>query len=148
MSKWLLVLAAIVCGLAVGLGAFGAHGLKKHLNETYEVEVAKKKLDQWETAAHYQMTHGLAVLGLSILAITIRLNQSLPEETKHRIDRNLVICCCLFLFGVTVFSGCLYLMVVTDIRMLGAIVPIGGVAMISGWAGLAWTGIIVSKKIY
>ncbi len=98
--------------LGVGLGAFGAHGLKDILTEHGRVAT-------WETAVFYHLVHGLAVWLLGHVA---------P-------GRRAVGFC--FVIGVLIFSGSLYLLCVTNIGWLGAITPIGGVFFLVGWGILA-----------
>eukprot|EP00695_Tsukubamonas_globosa_P000074 TRINITY_DN1059_c0_g1_i1.p2 TRINITY_DN1059_c0_g1~~TRINITY_DN1059_c0_g1_i1.p2 ORF type:complete len:140 (-),score=44.88 TRINITY_DN1059_c0_g1_i1:48-410(-) len=105
-------IGAISGALAVGLGAFGAHGLQKKVKDP-------KMLQNWNTAAHYHLVHSLAIM----LVPFARRNMGLAGT--------------LLTAGVTVFSGSLYAMVLTDQRKLGAVTPIGGVAMIGGWLALA-----------
>ena len=112
MSTWLLI-AAINGFLAVAAGAFGAHGLKEHLDA--------HALSVFETAARYQMYHALA-MGLAALA---------PRSSAARLA------CALFLVGIILFSGSLYLLALTGMRALGIVTPFGGAAFLAGWAALA-----------
>ena len=109
-----LRLGAVLGGLGVVLGAFGAHGLK--------ARVDADMLAVFEVAVRYQMYHALAIFGLACGPCWA---WSLPWAKRA---------CWAWLFGVAVFSGSLYLMVLTDLKWLGAITPIGGVALIAGWA--------------
>jgi uncharacterized membrane protein YgdD (TMEM256/DUF423 family) len=97
--------------LGVGLGAFGAHGLK-------DILTGNGRLDTWDTAVLYHLIHGLAVWVLGYVAPGRRVAG---------------IC---FVMGVLVFSGSLYLLCVTNIGWLGAITPIGGVFFLVGWGSL------------
>jgi uncharacterized membrane protein YgdD (TMEM256/DUF423 family) len=121
---WLFI-AAVLGGLAVAAGAFGAHGLKSHFATTgLSPEVIQQKLANWETASRYQMYHALALLAVGLL---------LQQRS----------CRCLHAAGIAmtggtlIFSGCLYALVLIDQRWLGAVVPIGGALLIAGWACLA-----------
>lgn len=107
-----LRIAAVLGFIAVGLGAFGAHSLKDLLarNATREI---------WETAVLYHFMHALALLVLAGF-------RPVPSGA-----------CWLFVAGIAVFSGSLYLLAVTNIRWLGAITPIGGVSFLAGWLWLA-----------
>ncbi len=118
ISKTWLVTAAILGGLAVACGAFGAHGLKARF------AADDPMLSHWETAARYQMYHALALLAVGLLA----------ARYPSRLLNLAGLCMTL---GMVVFSGCLYALVLTGERRLGAVVPIGGVLMIVGWALLA-----------
>lgn len=112
-NKWLLS-GAILGGLAVALGAFGAHVLEDILSSS--------ELSTYETAVRYQMYHALALLLLSLMPNTSKWVRYAGYS---------------FLAGVLIFSGCLYLLVFTGLSWLGAITPIGGVLMIVGWGMLA-----------
>ena len=101
-----------LAALSVALGAFGAHALKEILRP--------ERLMVWETAVRYQM---YAALGIQLAALH-RPHSTLP----------------LWLLGLgsLIFSGSLYLLCLTDRTWLGAITPLGGLAMIMGWLLLAW----------
>ncbi|MEM1125160.1 MAG: DUF423 domain-containing protein [Bacteroidota bacterium] len=114
-SRTMLALGAILAGLAVVAGAFGAHGL--------EGRVTPVRLDAFKTAAQYQMYHALALLGIGLL-------------TQRLTHRALTWASWCFVGGVVVFSGSLYVLVLTDTAWLGAITPLGGTAMIAGWGFL------------
>lgn len=116
MNRTFVALGAILAGLSVAAGAFGAHGLRGLLDADM--------LANFETAARYQMYHALALLIVGVLAAY------LPARTVNWIGW-------LFIVGILLFSGSLYLMAFTGVRMLGAITPLGGVAFIAGWLLLA-----------
>ncbi|MBE2186664.1 MAG: DUF423 domain-containing protein [Rhodothermales bacterium] len=116
----LVALGALVVGAAVAAGAFGAHGLK--------AMVTPERLAVFETGARYAMYHGLALV---LVGMLVRL---WPERSSA-FGRVAV----LLGLGVAVFSGSLFALVLLDLPVLGAITPVGGVAMIAGWALLAWT---------
>ena len=122
MDRTFFIIGSILAGLAVVLGAFGAHGLKNM--------VAPEMINTWEKAVRYQMYHALALL---LLAWAI---------THWPAGANLWnIGGWLFLAGVVLFSGSLYLLVLSGIKWLGAITPLGGVAFGLGWLCLliaAW----------
>lgn len=114
--RWLTIGA--VCGLlTVALGAFGAHGLKGHLDA--------QLLANWQTAAHYLGLHALAILACGILLL---------QRPGARLLDGAAWC---LTAGVALFSGSLFLMAVTGIRALGWVTPFGGVSLILGWALLA-----------
>jgi len=115
--RTLVLLAAILGGLAVAAGAFGAHGLRDRVDAGL--------LAAFETGARYQMFHALALLGLAWAA-------------DRWPDAGLGLAAWLFLAGTVLFSGSLYAMTLTGIRALGAVTPFGGVCLIAGWAVLAW----------
>lgn len=114
ISKWVAIGAAVL-GLGVIFGAFGAHGLK--------TKVSTEMLDIWEKAVSYQIYHGYILILLPVLA---RL-QLIPEFSVGKIAA-------VFLFGIAVFSGSLYFLVLTGVRWLGVVTPLGGSALILGWA--------------
>lgn len=105
--------ACVLCGLAVALGAFGAHGLKERLTP--------EMLAVFEVGVRYHFYHGLA-----LLALTLAPGRLWGSPWAGRAGLAWIV-------GVAVFSGSLYLLSVTGVRWLGAITPIGGVAFILGW---------------
>ena len=112
MSSPLLVrIAAGLCFLAVALGAFGAHALKAKL-ESYGLTQV------WNTAVLYHFIHAIALFALGLSGATNR------------------VATWLFLIGICIFSGSLYLMALTNVRWLGAITPFGGLCFLAGWAWL------------
>jgi uncharacterized membrane protein YgdD (TMEM256/DUF423 family) len=112
------ILGAIAAGLAVALGAFGAHGL--------ESRVTPERLDTFKTGVLYHMVHALA-----LLAVGWALTQW-PGGAVQWAGY-------LFLTGIVLFSGSLYLLVLTDTPLFGIITPFGGLAFIVGWGLLAWS---------
>ncbi|MGH6875774.1 MAG: DUF423 domain-containing protein [Rhizomicrobium sp.] len=119
MNGWLLV-AALNGFVAVAAGAFGAHGLQGRLDA--------HALATFETGARYQMYHALA-MGVAVLAAntgTARL------------------ACALFLAGIVLFSGSLYLLALTGMRVFGFVTPFGGLAFLAGWATLAWVALRIA----
>ncbi len=112
-------IAAILIGLAIICGAFGAHGLKDKLDPYY--------LSVFEKAAFYHITQSAGLILILFMAQT----NVMPAEFITKIFY-------ILLFGILVFSGSLYLLAVTQIKWLGAITPIGGTAMIVAWG---WLGI-------
>ena len=107
---------SILCGLGVILGAFGAHGLRERL--TPEMLVV------FETGVRYHLIHGLGLLAIA-------------WAVSRWPDTYLNIAGYLFVAGILIFSGSLYVLAITGIRWLGAITPIGGVCLIIGWGLLA-----------
>jgi uncharacterized membrane protein YgdD (TMEM256/DUF423 family) len=107
-----LRIAAILGGLAVALGAFGAHSLKAVLADHQTTAI-------WEKAVLYHFLHAVM---LFVLAGRVPVRSG-PWWC--------------FFCGILIFSGSLYLMAVTNVRWLGAITPIGGVSFIAGWVCLA-----------
>lgn len=116
MQKVFLSIASVLGALSVGIGAFGAHGLKKVLE-------ANGRLETFETAVKYQFYHTLAIFLLGLL-FTQMSNKSLEWAGWS------------FLAGIFVFSGSLYILSLTGITKWGAVTPIGGVFFIVGWVFL------------
>ena len=116
--KAALIAGSIIGFLSVAIGAFGAHALRPFLTET-------NRLATFETAVQYQMYHGLAIILSGILGMVL---------TKT--DFSFVYF--LFLSGILIFSGSLYLLCASGIRWLGAITPLGGTAFLAAWLLLAW----------
>ena len=111
---------ATLLGLAVMLGAFGAHALRARFDD-YATGI-------WEKAVFYHFVHAIGILVVPLLART----EALSEPAADRV-------CWLLVAGVLIFSGSLYALAVTGVRTLGAITPIGGTAFIAGWLLLAWS---------
>lgn len=127
MDSRLLLWGSLSGGLAVALGAFGAHGLRSM--------VSPDLLDVFETGVRYHVYHALALLALAAYS-----RGGPPDARLLNAGR-------LFLLGILLFSGSLYLLVLANIRWLGAVTPIGGLALIAGWlltALAAWRGRSVS----
>jgi len=120
MAKLFITLASLSGMLAVVFGAFGAHALKGKLDD--------QALKVFETAVQYHFYHTFALLVVGVLA----LNQ--PQTVLLKSSG------WLFVIGILVFSGSLYFLSLTGVRWLGAITPLGGLALIAGWACLAATG--------
>jgi uncharacterized membrane protein YgdD (TMEM256/DUF423 family) len=116
MLRLTLTFAAIYGGLAVCLGAFGTHALAAHLSE--------KMLNIWHTAERYQFYHALALLALGLLMRTGLAGTAM----------SLAAWC--FIIGVLVFSGSLYVLASSGVKILGAVTPLGGVLLIIGWIAL------------
>jgi uncharacterized membrane protein YgdD (TMEM256/DUF423 family) len=115
-SSWFLFLGSIMAGIAVAAGAFGAHALKGMLDASM--------LAVFETAVRYQMYHAL---GLCIVAWAV---------DRHPAQRFSTVGWC-FAAGIALFSGSLYVVALADIRWVGVVTPLGGLAFIAGWGLLA-----------
>lgn len=120
MERLLIILAASFGFLGVALGAFGAHGLTRFLDG---LEDGALQLEWWKTAAHYHLVHSMAILGSALLIP--RVSGAAP-----------IVAGFLFVAGILIFSGSLYTMTLTGVRVLGAITPIGGLSFLAGWATL------------
>jgi len=112
-----MALAGILGALAVGFGAFGAHGWKSKLAS---VDDGAQRLAWWDTASHYHLTHALA---LAVVAVVL---------SRHR-DRWLMVSAVALVVGVVLFCGILYAMTLGAPRWFGAITPLGGLGFIVGW---------------
>lgn len=111
------VLGAALGLLSVALGAFGAHALRSRLTPA--------DLEIFETAVRYHMVHAVVLVALA--ALSGRIAPGIGTLAGWA-----------FAGGILVFSGSLYLLVLTGPRWLGAITPLGGVALLVGWGALAW----------
>ncbi|KYG28613.1 DUF423 domain-containing protein [Priestia endophytica] len=111
--KVFLILGAINAMLAVGLGAFGAHGLEGRVSEKY--------LEVWKTGVQYHMFHAFGLFVVAFLA-NLFPQSSLISSSGW-----------VMLVGIIFFSGSLYILTLSGIGILGAITPIGGVAFIVAW---------------
>ena len=120
-SSWITIGASFGL-LAVGFGAFGAHGLEEHFTKLAETDpaLAVKRMANWQTAAQYQMHHSIAIV-LAGLFMQIR---------SSRMAAFSALC---FAIGIVIFSGCLYALVLSEVKVLGAVVPLGGVSFMVGW---------------
>ena len=124
MSRIFVILSGLLGFVAVALGAFGAHGLRSRLDALPD---GMKRLDWWNTAAHYQLSHALA---LAVAAWLV-----------HRgAGTSALVAGWSFGGGVTLFSGSLYLMTITGQTKLGAITPFGGLLFLIGWGSIAVAG--------
>ena len=115
--KLFLILGSLNAFIGVALGAFGAHGLKSR--------VAPEMLHVWQTGVQYHLIHALALLLIGILC------QLMPDVPLIRSAGWSI------QFGILLFSGSLYVMVLSDVRSLGMITPLGGIAFLVGWLLLA-----------
>ena len=119
-DRLFLGLGALLAGVAVALGAFGAHGLRSTLTPA--------DLATFETAVQYQMYHALALF--VVAGAWARLEAPLLNVAGWA-----------FVVGIVLFSGSLYTLVLSGQRWLGAVTPLGGVAFLVGWVLLAWVAL-------
>ncbi|MGB0955381.1 MAG: DUF423 domain-containing protein [Panacagrimonas sp.] len=117
MSGHAALIGALFSGLAVALGAFGAHALKSRLEPAM--------LEVWKTAVEYQFYHALALILLGLFA----------RQMKTTVLDASAIC---FIVGILLFSGSLYALCLSGVRVLGAITPIGGLLFLVGWTCFAY----------
>lgn len=115
--KFLFIIGVINGFLAVALGAFGAHGL--------EGKISESALKTWEKAVNYQMFHTVSVLLTGILLLKTQSSMLLSAGW-------------MFVIGILLFSGSLYLYSTTGVRTLAMITPFGGVAFLIGWILLGY----------
>lgn len=111
--------AALALGLAVVIGAFGAHALRGRL-DAYSTGI-------YERAVFYHFVHALGILAVS----TFARNGSLSPSGVAWV-------CSLLLAGIVIFCGSLYILAVSGVRAWGAVTPVGGLAFIAGWFLLAF----------
>ena len=111
--KLFIILGALNAFLSVALGAFGAHGLEKTVEPKY--------LEIWKTGVQYQMFHATGLLVIGVLLGKMPANTLLSWSGW------------LMLIGIIIFSGSLYVLAVTQISVLGAITPLGGVSFLAAW---------------
>jgi uncharacterized membrane protein YgdD (TMEM256/DUF423 family) len=128
MRLWILF-GSISGGLSVITGAFGAHGLRDQLTP--------RQMEIWQTACHYQLAHALGLVLLGVFAGLLAKEGLSPTS--------LSVTGWAFTVGTIIFSGSLYALAMTDIKILGAITPIGGLAFIIGWFSLAYTAFKMSS---
>jgi uncharacterized membrane protein YgdD (TMEM256/DUF423 family) len=121
-AKLFVVLGALAGAAAVALGAFGAHALKARLTPD--------QLAVWQTAVQYHFWHALALVAIGII-----ISAALPGSTTLRWAGWLMVA------GLVLFSGSLYVLVLSGARWLGAVTPLGGAAWIAAWLLLAWAAL-------
>ena len=117
MSR-LVAVGAVNGAIAVGCGAFAAHGLKDRLEP--------KMLEVFETGARYQMYHALAIVLAGMLAAKLAGANAAGWILQ---------------LGIVLFSGSLYVLALTGEKAFGAVTPFGGVAFLVGWLWLAWSAL-------
>jgi len=116
MRSPLGAIGALLGFLAVALGAFGGHALSDYLSP--------ERMQTWQTAARYQIVHAVALIAIA-------------AALEHRTTRAIAAAGWLFVIGTVLFSGSLYVFVLTGMRLLGAITPFGGAMLMTGWLCLA-----------
>ncbi|MEM7435154.1 MAG: DUF423 domain-containing protein [Myxococcota bacterium] len=125
MGRIFVILSGSLGLLAVALGAFGAHGLRARLEGLPD---GVKRLEWWTTAAHYNLTHALA---LGFAAWLVQREAGAPATVAGWA----------FFAGTLIFSGSLYAMTVTGQTRLGAVTPIGGALLLVGWVAVIFAGV-------
>jgi len=114
----LIALGALNAAIAVGAGAFAAHGLRARLDG--------RALEVFETGARYQMYHAVALILAGLVATS---GAASGAQTAGWI----------FQAGIVLFRGSLYALALTGVKGLGAVTPLGGLAFLAGWLWLGWT---------
>ena len=117
MERFFAGAGAVAAMIAVIVGAFGAHGLRDRLTPA--------DLEIFETGVRYHMYHALGLFAVAWVA------SRWPSAATTAAGW-------LFIVGIVVFSGSLYTLVLTGQRWLGAVTPVGGLALVAGWIALAW----------
>ncbi|MEK4434904.1 MULTISPECIES: DUF423 domain-containing protein [Paenibacillus] len=113
MQRVWMTVGAVMTMLSVAIGAFGAHMLKE--------KIGADAIAVYETGVQYHMIHALALLIVGLTAGQLGMSSKLKWAAR------------LLFIGIIVFSGSLYVLSITGIKVLGAITPIGGIAFIAGW---------------
>ncbi len=126
MDRRFMMLGALLMFLGVGAGAFGAHGLEAYFEQYPQLE------GTYDTAVRYHLIHALGLFVVAVAAVAF--SSKWPRWAGW-----------LFVAGLVLFSGSLYLLVFTRQGWLGAITPLGGVAFLSGWALLFLTALRAPK---
>ena len=119
MADMWIVIGAISGFIAVAAGAFGDHGLRGRISDDM--------LRIWNVAAHYQLTHSILIAAIALVG------DGPPPRLR-------IACLSAFTIGILIFSGSLYALALTETKALGAITPVGGVALLTGWVLLAVIG--------
>jgi uncharacterized membrane protein YgdD (TMEM256/DUF423 family) len=127
MSHW-VTLAAVLGALGVAAGAFGAHGLQGRVDPAL--------LSAFDTGARYHLVHAIALLIVALIE-TRAMEPRNAGAVRPPSSRWLRGAAWLFTSGIVLFSGSLYALALTGERWMGAITPLGGVALIAGWTALA-----------
>ncbi len=126
--KTWVIIGALLGLTGVALGAFGAHGLAARLE-------ANGRAGTFQTAVQYHQLHAVALVALGVLAaVTAQTNPGAFNLTGL-----------LMTAGTVIFSGALYILAIFDVRIMGAVAPIGGTLMVAGWAALLWAVLTLSS---
>ena len=115
MEKYYVAYAAVLTGMGVILGAFGAH----------YISVGPEQMEWWKTATFYHLVHSLGLFAVAWIYFM-----------WPGVLVNVAAFC--FILGIFLFSGSLYTMALTNYTLLGAVTPVGGLILIVGWVCIAW----------
>jgi uncharacterized membrane protein YgdD (TMEM256/DUF423 family) len=129
-GHWIM-LAGILAFLGVALGAFGAHALSDRFGD-YEKGV-------WQTATHYHLIHALALFAFGIAYAGLPTPEGMSLVFVNAIGW-------LFVAGIVLFSGSLYALALSGVKVLGAVTPLGGLAFLSAWALVARAGYLYAQS--
>lgn len=130
--KIIKTIASLAGVTAVGLGAFGAHGLRPQLT-------ANGRLEVWETGVLYHLIHAVALLAVAFLVDRPR-SSATQSSPVPRIFMGMAAC---WAVGILLFSGSLYILALYGTKWLGPVTPVGGLFFIVGWILVAF---IPSRK--
>lgn len=125
MDRLFILIGSIAAFAGVGFGAFGAHTLKTRLGP--------ELMAVFQTGVQYHLIHALGLFGVGLVL------RVYPETVLFKLAG------WLFLTGIVLFSGSLYLLAITEIRRLGMVTPFGGVSFLLGWACLAF-GVYLARN--
>ena len=121
--KQIIVASAVLAGLGVAIGAYGAHGLETTLaGRIDDADLLARRVGQFNVGVRYHLVHAVAMLAVAALPLS--------PVTRRRVAIGLAM-------GVLLFSGSLYLLVMLEIPVMGAVTPLGGLAWILTWTYLA-----------
>jgi len=123
--QWALIFAGVSGAIAIGFGAWSAHGAERFLDA--------EALGWVKTAVTYQVWHSLALVGTSVL-MSIKPGRFLPPAAYA------------FAAGIVMFSGCLYLLALTAVRLFAFPIPVGGICFIAGWLFMAIYALMVDRR--
>lgn len=133
-SKLCILIGALSAALAVGLGAYHAHGLEKQLTKQLaDATAVAQAMHNFDVGVHYQMFHALALIVVGLLFTNFN-------------PKLLTIAAVLFVAGTLLFSGCLYIPVLTGAKVPWFLVPSGGLSLICGWIAVAIAPFLRSAK--
>jgi uncharacterized membrane protein YgdD (TMEM256/DUF423 family) len=131
---WIL-LGALLAAIAVGLGAYHAHGLEKVLHERgLEGDELQRKMHDFDTGVRYQMFHALALICVGLFALQAPTNWLNAGGA-------------LFVAGMVLFSACLYVPILAAMKLPPLLVPAGGLSFILGWIAVAIAAFVTDSPI-
>ena len=120
-SRWWIVLGGLLAAIAVVASSYGAHGLDR-------AEIGQRRADDFDLAAHYQMTHAIGMVLVGLIGRGDRRHWCIHIAGGG------------FLLGILLFCGGLFVYALWDSKALAPLIPVGGIAFIVGWIALAIAG--------